>query len=163
LIFAVLIVVAAEASVEAARDGHFSSRLVTYATVPILVGTIALLVIRRVAPYADPLLLPIVVLLNVLRLVTIHRLELGPMPVDEPHGMAFEGAQAPTQVVWAGLGVDLFVAIIVLVRGHRVLQRYSYTLALIGMFLLLLPTVLPARFSEVNGARIWIRVAGFSL
>jgi cell division protein FtsW (lipid II flippase) len=27
----------------------------------------------------------------------------------------------------------------------------------------MLPAVLPARFSEVNGARIWIRLAGFSL
>ncbi len=27
----------------------------------------------------------------------------------------------------------------------------------------MLPAVLPARFSEVNGARIWIRVGGFSL
>jgi cell division protein FtsW (lipid II flippase) len=57
----------------------------------------------------------------------------------------------------------MFIALIVLVRDHRVLQRYAYTLALAGMFLLLLPAVLPARFSEVNGARIWIRLAGFSL
>src|SRR6185437_15568066 len=41
--------------------------------------------------------------------------------------------------------------------------RYAYTLALAGVFLLVLPAILPARFSEVNGARIWIRVAGFSL
>ena len=57
----------------------------------------------------------------------------------------------------------LFVALIVLIRDHRILQRYAYTLALIGLFLLLLPSVLPARFCEVNGARIWIRVAGFSI
>ena len=163
LIFAVLIVVAAEGAVEATRDGHFSSRLITYAAVPIGVGIITHLVIRRVAPYADPLLLPIVVLLNGLGLVMIHRLDLGLKTYDEQNGISFPGAQAPTQVVWTALGVLLFVALIVVVRDHRVLQRYAYTLALAGIFLLLLPAVLPARFSEINGARIWIRVAGFSL
>jgi cell division protein FtsW (lipid II flippase) len=163
LVFAVFVVVAAEAAVEAARDGHFSARLVTYAAVPIVVGVVTHLVIRRVAPYADPLLLPIVVLLNGLGLVMIHRLDQGLKTYDEQNGIAFPGAQAPTQVVWTGLGVVLFVALIVIVRDHRVLQRYAYTLALAGVFFLVLPAVLPARFSEVNGARIWIRVAGFSL
>ncbi|HZC73600.1 MAG TPA: FtsW/RodA/SpoVE family cell cycle protein [Jatrophihabitans sp.] len=163
LVFAVLIVVAAEASVEAARDGHLESRLITYAAVPIVVGVVTHLVIRRVAPYADPLLLPIVVLLNGLGLVMIHRLDQGIKTFDEQNDIHYDGAQAPTQVIWTALGVALFIAIILVVRDHRVLQRYAYTLALIGMFLLLLPAVLPARFSEVNGARIWIRLAGFSL
>ncbi|MDT4916042.1 MAG: hypothetical protein QOH89_742 [Pseudonocardiales bacterium] len=163
LIFAVLIVVAAEAAVEAARDGRLSSRLVTYAAVPIGVGIITHLVIRRVAPYADPIFLPIVVLLNGLGLVMIHRLDQGLKTYDEQNGIRFPGAQAPTQVVWTALGVLLFVLLIVIVRDHRALQRYAYTLALAGVFFLMLPAVLPARFSEVNGARIWIRLAGFSL
>jgi cell division protein FtsW (lipid II flippase) len=163
LVFAVLIVVAAEAAVEAARDGHFSSRLASYAAVPIVVGFVTHIVIRRVARYADPLLLPIVVLLNGLGLVMIHRLDLGLKTQAQQLGNPYDGAQAPTQVVWTALGVVLFLALIVVVRDHRVLQRYAYTLALIGVFLLMLPAVLPARFSEVNGARIWIRLAGFSL
>lgn len=163
LVFAVLIVVAAEAAVEAARDGRLSSRLLTYAAVPIGVGIVTHLVIRKVARYADPLLLPIVVLLNGLGLVMIHRLDLGRKQADQQNGITFDGAQAPTQVVWTALGVLLFIALIVVIRDHRVLQRYAYTVALAGVFLLVLPAVLPARFSEVNGARIWIRLAGFSL
>ena len=54
LVFAVLVVVAAEAAVEAARDGHVSSRLVTYAAVPLVVGLVTHLVIRRVAPLRRP-------------------------------------------------------------------------------------------------------------
>jgi cell division protein FtsW (lipid II flippase) len=162
LVFAVAVVVAAEAAVEAARDGHFSSRLITYAAVPIGIGVITHLVIRRVAPYADPLLLPIAVLLNGLGLVMIHRLDLGIELQDKEAGIKFDAA-APTQVLWTAIGVTLFVVLIVVIRDHRVLQRYAYTLALIGVVFLLLPTVLPARFSEVNGARIWIRVAGFSI
>jgi cell division protein FtsW (lipid II flippase) len=163
LVFAVLVVVAAEAAVEASRDAHFSTRLITYAAVPIVVGVVTHLVIRQVAPYADPLLLPIVVLLNGLGLVMIHRLDVGQKTYDQQNGITYDGAQAPTQVVWTALGVAVFIALLVLIRDHRVLQRYAYTLALVGVFFLMLPAVLPARFSEVNGARIWIRVAGFSL
>jgi cell division protein FtsW (lipid II flippase) len=166
LVGAVLIVVAAEAAVEAARDGHFSSRLLTYAAVPIIVGIVTHLVIRRVAPYADPLLLPIVVLLNGLGLVMIHRLDLGLKTYDEQVGLKFPGAKAPTQVLWTAIGVALFLVIIVVIRDHRVLQRYAYTFALVGLFLLILPAVLPARFSEIPGApnaHIWIRIAGFSI
>jgi cell division protein FtsW (lipid II flippase) len=163
LAFAVLIVVAAEAAVEATRDARLSSHLVTYAAVPLVVGLVTHLVIRRVSPYADPLLLPIVVLLNGLGLVMIHRLDLGLEQQAHQNGRHFDGAAAPTQVVWTAMGVALFVVLLVVIRDHRVLQRYAYTLALAGVVLLLLPALLPARFSEVNGARIWIRVAGFSL
>jgi cell division protein FtsW (lipid II flippase) len=161
--FAVLITVAAEAAVEATRDGRISSRLLTYAAVPLVIGLVTHLVIRKVARYADPLLLPIVVLLNGLGLVMIHRLDIGLKQQAAESGRHFYGPAAPTQVLWTAMGVLLFVVLLLVVRDHRVLQRYAYTLALIGVFFLMLPAVLPARFSEVNGARIWIRIAGFSL
>jgi cell division protein FtsW (lipid II flippase) len=163
LAFAVLVVVSAEAAVEATRNDHVSPHLITYAAVPLVVGVITHLVIRRVAPYADPLLLPIVVLLNGLGLVMIHRLDLGLQQQAAQYGNPSPGSAAPTQVVWTAIGVALFVGLLVLIRDHRVLQRYAYTLALVGVVLLMLPALLPSRFSEVNGARIWIRVAGFSL
>ncbi|SHG24081.1 cell elongation-specific peptidoglycan biosynthesis regulator RodA [Jatrophihabitans endophyticus] len=163
LVFAVLIVVAAETAVEAAREGRLEpSRLLTYAAVPLALGLITHLVIRQVARYADPLMLPIVVLLNGLGLVMIHRLDLGRQE-QSPSDFA---AQAPKQVVWIALGLVLFLAILLVVRDHRALQRYAYTLALAGLFLLMLPVVLPAQFSEIPeapGAHIWIRVAGFSI
>jgi len=162
LIFAVFIVVAAEAAVEAAHDGTISSRLITYAAVPIVIGVITHLVIRKMAPYADPLLLPIAVLLNGLGLVMIHRLDEGLSQQAKDIGESYSDS-APTQVLWTAIGVALFIALIMLIRDHRSLQRYAYTLALIGLIFLLLPAILPARFSEVNGARIWIRVAGFSI
>jgi len=163
LIFAVVIVVAAEGAVEGARNGRVSSHLVLYGSVPLAAGLIAHVVVRRVAAYADPFLLPIVVLLNGLGLVMIHRLDLG-LAQQAKEGIGDSAqAEAPTQMVWTAVGLALFLAIIMIVRDHRVLRRYAYTLALVGLFLLVLPIVLPARFSEVNGARIWIRVAGFSI
>jgi cell division protein FtsW (lipid II flippase) len=160
LIFAVLIVVAAEGAVEAAHDGHFSSRLVTYAAVPIAIGVVTHLVIRRVARYADPLLLPIAVLLNGLGLVMIHRIHLGLQRNGAP---PYVDDNPASQVLWTAIGVVAFLIVLVLIRDHRTLQRYAYTLALAGVFLLLLPAVLPARFSQSNNAQIWIRVGGFSL
>ena len=59
------------------------------------------------------------------------------------------------------LGVVLFIATLFLLRDHRVLQRFTYTSGLVGIVLLLLP-FLPVIGSDINGARIWIYVAGFS-
>ena len=45
-----------------------------------------------------------------------------------------------------------------IVRDHTVLARYSYTLLLLGLLFLALPGVLPAKYSAVNGAQIWIKI-----
>jgi cell division protein FtsW (lipid II flippase) len=163
LVFAVVIVVAAEGVVEATRTGKLTGRLAVYGAVPLLAGLITHVVIRKVAAYADPYLLPTVALLNGLGLVMIHRLDLGLAQQAREGNGSYAGAQAPSQVIWTAIGVAVFLVLILVVRDHRVLQRYAYTLALIGLFLLILPTVLPARYSEVNGARIWILFAGFSI
>ncbi|MEU6659566.1 FtsW/RodA/SpoVE family cell cycle protein [Streptomyces sp. NPDC046821] len=105
--------------------------------------------IRFRAPYADPLLLPIGVLLNGLGLVLIYRLDL-----ETPNDQA-----APTQLVWSTCGVALFIAVVVLVRDHRVFQRYAYLSAVAALALMIVPIFFPA----VNGARIWIRIHGFSI
>ncbi|MFI1764116.1 FtsW/RodA/SpoVE family cell cycle protein [Streptomyces sp. NPDC020800] len=105
--------------------------------------------VRLRAPYADPLPLPIGVLLNGLGLVLIYRLDL-----ETPGDRA-----APAQLVWSTLGVGLFIVVVLMLRDHRVLQRYSYVCVVAALVLLLLPILFPA----VNGARIWIRIAGFSI
>jgi cell division protein FtsW (lipid II flippase) len=163
LIFAVLVVVAAEGAVEGTRNGNISHRLIIYGSVPLGAGIIAHLIIRRVAAYADPLLLPCVVLLSGLGLVMIHRLDLGEQQTARQNGDAIPSASAPSQMLWTAVGLVLFLVLIIVVRDHRILQRYAYTLALAGLFFLILPAVLPASVSEVAGARIWIRAFGFSI
>ena len=59
------------------------------------------------------------------------------------------------------LGVALFVVTLVVLRDHRVLQRFTYTLGLAAIVLLLLPMV-PGLGTTINGARIWINVGPFS-
>lgn len=163
LLVAVLVVIAAEAVTDATLSGELDHHALSYGGVLGLVALIAHLVIRRVAPFADPVLLPAVVLLNGLGLVMIHRLDLGLEQAAAEQGFTFDGASAGTQVLWTGIGLAVFVAVLVAVRDHRYIARYAYTLALVGLVLLVLPSLLPARISEINGARLWIRVAGFSI
>jgi cell division protein FtsW (lipid II flippase) len=108
---------------------------------------------------ADPLLLPAVALLVGLGLSFIHRLDLA----AQQAGSTVSREDAPVQLVWATLGLVLFVGVLLVLRDHRLLSRFAYTLALIGLVLLAIPALLPASLSEVNGAKIWIRVAGFSI
>ena len=112
-------------------------------------------VVRFTAPYADPVLLPVVAALNGLGLAVIHRLDLAYEAADEAAGFA------QRQLIWMTLGVILFMATLLLLRDHRVLQRFTYTLGLAAILLLLLPMV-PGLGTTINGARIWIRLGPFS-
>ncbi len=163
LIFAVLIIAVAYLNVGYARSGAVPPDTISYAAGLGALFLIAHLALWLLAPYADPLLLPLAALLNGMGLVIIHRLDLAGTDRARQLGRAtLPRSDAPLQLVWTAIGVGLFVATLLLVRDHRVLQRFTYTAMAAGIALLLIPAVLPARFSEVNGARIWIRVAGLS-
>src|ERR1700751_3107530 len=68
----------------------------------------------------------------------------------------------PLQLEWTVIGIALFVVVLVVIRDHRRLQNYTYTMMAIALVLLAIPALLPASHSEVNGARIWVRFGGFS-
>ena len=56
-----------------------------------------------------------------------------------------------------------FVATLAIIKQPRILQRYTYTFGAIGLVLLAIPAVLPNSMSEVNGAKVWISIGGFSI
>lgn len=119
--------------------------------VPFLVVVLALLgaahvAVRRLAPSADGMLLPLAALLNGIGYVFIARLD---------HDLA------ALQSMWTAVGVLAFVATLLIVRRARDLERYRYTLALVGVALLMLPLV-PGIGQNINGNRIWVRVGGAS-
>ncbi|MDQ1747326.1 MAG: hypothetical protein QOD07_1589 [Frankiaceae bacterium] len=162
IVFAIVLTLTAYAATGLAHGKHLPTDMVTYGLGLVALFGVAHVVVRRFAPYADPLLLPIAAALNGLGLVLIWRLDLAAADsAREAHRAVPRGA-APLQLVWMCIGVALFVAVLVLVRDHRKLRSYSYTAMFFGLALLILPAVLPASHSEVNGARIWIRFGAFS-
>ncbi|MCB0997543.1 MAG: FtsW/RodA/SpoVE family cell cycle protein [Acidimicrobiales bacterium] len=113
--------------------------------VPFLGSILALLGVahvatRRLAPKADPMLLPLAGLLNGLGYVFIARLD------DDLAGL---------QSTWTAVGVAAFVGTLVVIRRARLLEQNRYTLMAVGIALLLLPLV-PGIGQEINGARIWV-------
>lgn len=155
LILALAVGLGAYAAVGLGVEGEVPADMVGYGgwLAALLIGSH--IVIRFVAPYADPVLLPVVAALNGLGLAVIHRLDLAAEAVDRKHDYAQQ------QLVWMTLGVVLFVLTLLVIRDHRVLQRFTYTSGLVAIGLLLLPMV-PGIGSSHYGARIWINVGPFS-
>ncbi len=161
--FAVLVVTAAQAIVDATVRGRIGLNVVYYGAGFAALWLVAHLVVRRFARYADPLILPAVALLNGLGLVLIARLDFADSVDAQTSGQPAPAGDAPLQLIWTLVGLLLFIAVLVLIRDHRTLARYGYTLGAGGLLLLALPALLPTGLSEVNGAKIWIRLAGFSI
>lgn len=155
LCFATFITGVALLIVEANQEQGLRWDLLSYTLAFLTLFVCAHLVIRRYAPYADPLLLPVVALLNGLGLVLIHRLDLVPG--------SSEGPSAQQQMLWTLVGVIGFSLVVALLTDHRMLARYDYICGAVGLVLLAIPALLPASLSETNGAKIWIRLPGFSI
>ncbi|MCW5250563.1 FtsW/RodA/SpoVE family cell cycle protein [Streptomyces sp. SHP 1-2] len=149
ILLAVLLSVCGYCAVGLARHGTLPPGAAGYGAGLGVLAVLAHLAVRLRARYADPLLLPIGVLLNGLGLVLIYRLDL-----ETPGDRA-----APAQLVWSTLGIGLFTLVVLLLRDHRVLQRYAYLSVAAALVLLTLPILFPA----VNGARIWLRVGDLSI
>ncbi|MFI1157175.1 FtsW/RodA/SpoVE family cell cycle protein [Streptomyces sioyaensis] len=147
LVFAVLIPVFAYINVGLAKEGTVPAGVLGYSLGLGLLAGVAHLVVRKWAPYADPLMLPIATLLNGLGLIFIWRL-------DREHSLG--KAMAPNQLMWSTFGVALFLGILIFLKDHRVLQRYTYISMVVALVLLVAPVFFPG----VNGAKIWITIPG---
>jgi cell division protein FtsW (lipid II flippase) len=101
---------------------------------------VAHLAVRRFAPGADGMLLPLAGLLNGIGYVFIARLD-----------QSLAGLQA----TWTAIGILAFILTLVAVRRVADLERYRYTALLGGIGLLLLPLV-PGVGRSIKGARIWV-------
>ncbi|MEV0180375.1 FtsW/RodA/SpoVE family cell cycle protein [Streptomyces sp. NPDC050625] len=155
LVFAVVIPVFAYANVGLAINNEVPTGLLGYGLGLGLLAGVAHLGVRKFAPYADPLLLPLATLLNGLGLVAIWRLDQSKLL----RAIGQTGHAAPRQLLYTALGIALFVVVLIFLKDHRVLQRYTY-ISMFGALILLLLPLVPGLGAGLYGAKIWIRVPG---
>src|SRR6266480_703874 len=127
LAFAAVLVTGALALVEANQEQELTQALLWVGFAYLALFTVAHLAVRRFAPYADPLILPCVALLNGLGLVMIHRLDLANAERAAALGGEPPSVQVGRQIAWTAIGLVLFIAVLGVVRDHRTLSRYGYT------------------------------------
>jgi cell division protein FtsW (lipid II flippase) len=93
-------------------------------------------------PNADPYLFPLMATLTAFGLVMIYR-------IDE--------SLARDQANWFVFGLILFALTIYFLRDYEVLERYRYTIAVVGLLILLAPR-LPGIGQQVNGAYLGVKI-----
>ena len=133
------------------RDNQLPDGWVTLGVCWYGLGILLAVGVRMALPYADPILLPIVLALTGLGLAELHRIDL----TSDLPPMLY------TQFLAVVLGVAALLVIVFLVKDPRRLKGFPFLLSALGFVLLLLPLV-PGLGTEEYGSRIWIRVAGFS-
>jgi cell division protein FtsW (lipid II flippase) len=164
LAFAVAVVALADAAVGLGLNDGVPASLVGYIGGFALIMLGAHFCVRWLAPWADPLMLPLAALLNGLGVVMIYRLQESGRHGNPGNVIStLSGSATVTQLVWTLIGVAAFVLVLFAIREPRVLQRYTYTLGAVGLILLAIPALLPASLSSVQGAKVWIIIGGFSI
>lgn len=133
------------ASVYAARSAHMDASSLSYGLLFVGLFLAVHLLLRLAAPYADPYLLPLTALLSALGIMMIYRIDPD---------------LAAAQTTWLLVGLGLLTAIVVLVRNYRKLDNYIYLLGVLGVIMLIVAIVFG---HEINGARLWLKVGGFSI
>lgn len=169
LVLAWLLVLLLSVTAQAAlTDGQVGS---TPLVLPIIIGFVYLgahLIVRFLAPYADPVILPCAALINGIGVIFIQRLSIGGTEdINNPHSLAqrrawgaFDGL-GHKQLYWMIVAIVAMAVVLAVIRDHRVLSRYAYTLGLAGLVFMAIPAVLPASLSSLSGgAKLWIVLPG---
>jgi cell division protein FtsW (lipid II flippase) len=125
-----------------------SSVSLTYGLIFLGLCVLGHLVIRWALPDADPYLFPLAAVLASIGIVMIYRID---------------PTLARQQAQWMVVGLVIFAATILLLRryGLTVLERYRYTIAVVGIVATVLPR-LPGIGEEVNGAYLDIHIGSVS-
>src|SRR5919201_5583057 len=129
------------------RRGRVPVTFLLYGSIFAVGFLVAHLAIRRFAPRADPALFPIAGVLTGIGFAMIFRLD---------------GSLAAEQATWIVVGLVLFVVTLVVIRDHRQLDAYTYTIGLAGL-VVPLPPIVPGLGATINGARLWVSVGPFTV
>ena len=151
LLLALIVGGAAFYLVGSASEESQNSSFITQVSIMAALALVMHILLRIFAKYADPLILPITVALNSLGLAMIHRIDI-----------ARGSTQSSRQLIWTALAILVAGIVLWAVKDHRILRRFTY-IALVVSILLLISPMIPKLGVTINGARIWIGFAGFSL
>ncbi len=154
--FVILITVFGYAYTGLSMTGKLSDGLAGFAVSVFFVALVPHLVVRRFAPRADPLILPLATLLTGIGLVLLHRLDI--TYAAKPRLKIAQAASG--QLVWTVIGVAVCIAILLLLRDHRILQRYIYLTMAVALVLLMAPAFFGA---DQFGAKRWILLGPLSM
>lgn len=151
LLFAMLISAVAFYQMFLRIYGHFPANYIGLLAV---VGALFLVLwglLLRFKPYASQAILPCVLMLTAIGVVMIARIDKS--------GNSSVGSR---QLIWLCIALTLCGILVAVMRDYRVLRKYSYVNMVIGLILLLSPMI-PGLGRNINGAKIWIRIGGYSL
>lgn len=146
IVVAVLITAGAYALAGLGQQAEIPANIGPFLGVVLALLVTAHIAVRRLAPNADGILLPLAALLNGIGYVFIVRLD---------EAQQDGGRLAGLQSLWTAVAIGAFVLTLAFVRRARDLERYRYTFAALGLFLLILP-LFPVIGREINGSRIWV-------
>jgi cell division protein FtsW (lipid II flippase) len=163
LLFVVGILTVYAAVVEGNAVGTITSDFWVQTAIIAVIFGVAHVAVRFLVPYADPVILPVVALINGLGVAFLRRLDLATTKAALRPDLPVFGGDGFRQLGWTLAAVVGCVVLMTVVRDHRSLSRYAYTLGLAGIVLVMIPAVLPAKYSAVNGAKLWIKLPGFSI
>ncbi|MBG0560528.1 FtsW/RodA/SpoVE family cell cycle protein [Actinoplanes sp. NEAU-A11] len=121
------------------------------------------MVVRFTAPFADPVLLPAVALINGIGVAFLRRLDIARAIAQKEAEPGIFAGTGGRQLAWTLIALILAAVLLLLLRDHKIVSRYAYTLGLAGIVLMMIPAVLPSSISEVNGAKLWIKFGSFSI
>jgi cell division protein FtsW (lipid II flippase) len=137
-----ILLTAGFAAVFAQEDARLGNLSLVYGAYFLAICLATHIFLRIRLPDADPYLFPLVALLTAFGLVMIYRIDAN---------------LARDQANWFVFGLVLFALTIVFLRDYQVLERYRYTIAVVGLLLLLAPR-LPGIGQQVNGAYLGVKI-----
>jgi cell division protein FtsW (lipid II flippase) len=146
VLFAVVLSVFAYVQVVLGLTGKTPANVAAFVAFVGVAYLIAHVLVIRLAPGADPALLPAAALLAGLGYAEIYRLDV---------------KLADNQLGWLIVGVAAFAITLLVVRDHRTLDAYTYTVGLAGIGFILLP-IAPGIGETINGARLWVHLGALS-
>lgn len=146
---------AAIALVRVGQGLDLPQSLLILAGIPTVAVLVLHVVLRLTAKDADPFLMPIATLLTGLGTAMIHR-------IDIARGLEGWDSTSTRQLVWCAIAVFAASIVLIVVKEHRMLQRFTYLSMVVGIILLISP-IIPGIGLTINDASIWVSIGFFSI